>query len=290
MTLKFARFGSLGAEEPVVVVDDANGRTRHFSLLPLTQDIDSAFLSRDFVAETQLALDAGRLPAVGPSARIGAPVARPGAVVGIGLNYAAHAAESGLEPPASPVVFLKPANTVAGPYDEFPGLPGSEQLDWEVELGLVIGRHAHLLADEHEAQAAVAGYVLANDLSERSLQLGGAGGQWTKGKSLPGSTPLGPWLVPAVGADGTPFDVSSLPLATRVNGVECQRSTTADMVFRAAFLVHHVSQFMALEPGDVIITGTPEGVAMSGRFEYLKHGDVVEIEAPGLGAQRVVVG
>ena len=288
MSLKFARFGAPGAEEPVVIVDDADGHAQYFSLLPLTRDIDSAFLAGDFVAATQAALDAGELPRLVPAGRVGAPVARPANVVGIGLNYAAHAAESGLEPPASPVVFLKPSNSVAGPYDEFPGLPGSRKLDWEVELGLVIGRHAHLLADEQEAQAAIAGYVLANDLSERELQLGGAGGQWTKGKSLPGSTPLGPWLVPAVAPDGTHFDVDSLPLSTRVNGVECQRSTTADMVFRAAHLVHHVSQFMALEPGDVIITGTPEGVAMSGRFEYLKSGDVVEIEAPGLGAQRIV--
>jgi 2-keto-4-pentenoate hydratase/2-oxohepta-3-ene-1,7-dioic acid hydratase in catechol pathway len=197
------------------------------------------------------------------------------------MNYAAHAAESGSAPPQIPVVFLKPANTVAGPFDAAPIPPFSAKYDWEVELGVVVGREASYLSSIEDAEKCIAGYLTANDLSERAYQLPGAAGQWTKGKSLPSSTPLGPWLVPADELDG-----GSLRLRSWVNGQPRQDSSTSDLIFGIATLVHHLSQYMLLEPGDVILTGTPEGVALSGRFPFIQPGDVVELEIDGLGRQR----
>lgn len=282
MNIKLARLGERGKEEPAVVTTDSNGDEKYFSLTPLTRDVDGVFLANEGISRTRQALSAGTLPELSASGvRIGAPVARPGAIVCIGMNYAAHAAESGAAPPEIPVVFLKPTNTISGPFDAAPIPPSSEKYDWEVELGVVIGREASYLADPAEAMDYVAGYVVANDLSERDYQLPGAAGQWTKGKSLPASTPLGPWLVPA-----DEIDPGRLRLRSLVNGDVRQDSSTADLIFDVATLVHHVSQYMLLEPGDVILTGTPEGVALSGRFPYLQPGDVVELDIEGLGRQR----
>lgn len=282
MNIKLARLGERGKEEPAVVTIDANGDEKYFSLTPLTRDVDGVFLANEGISRTRQALSAGTLPELSASGlRIGAPVARPGAIVCIGMNYAAHAAESGAAPPEIPVVFLKPTNTISGPFDAAPIPPSSEKYDWEVELGVVIGREVSYLADFAEAMDYVAGYVIANDLSERDYQLPGAAGQWTKGKSLPASTPLGPWLVPA-----DQIDPGRLRLRSLVNGEVRQDSSTADLIFDVATLVHHVSQYMLLEPGDVILTGTPEGVALSGRFPYLQPGDVVELDIEGLGRQR----
>lgn len=282
MNIKLARLGERGKEEPAVVTIDANGDEKYFSLTPLTRDVDGVFLANEGISRTRQALSAGTLPELSASGlRIGAPVARPGAIVCIGMNYAAHAAESGAAPPEIPVVFLKPTNTISGPFDAAPIPPSSEKYDWEVELGVVIGREVSYLADPAEAMDYVAGYVVANDLSERDYQLPGAAGQWTKGKSLPASTPLGPWLVPA-----DEIDPGRLRLRSLVNGEVRQDSSTADLIFDVATLVHHVSQYMLLEPGDVILTGTPEGVALSGRFPYLQPGDVVELDIEGLGRQR----
>lgn len=281
--MKIMRLGESGSEQPAVLVDAEDGSSRCFSLLPLTPDIDGAFLASGGVGRVRDALAAGELPELEGAAalRVGSPVARPGSVVGIGMNYAAHAAESGAEPPAIPVVFLKPSNTVTGPYDPAPLPPRSTRYDWEVELGIVIGREASYLDSTVEAAACIAGYVTANDLSEREYQLPGAAGQWTKGKSLPGSTPLGPWLVPAEETDG-----GNLRLRSWVNGEPRQDSSSSELIFDAATLVHHCSQYMRLEPGDVILTGTPQGVALSGRFPYLQPGDVVEVEVESLGRQR----
>lgn len=282
MTLKFARLGTAGNEQPAVIAQDADGTEKYFSLTALTNDIDGGFLASDGIDRTREALDKGKLPEISPEGlRIGAPVARPGAVVAIGLNYTAHAAESGATPPEVPVVFLKPTNTIAGPFDAAPIPPSSEKYDWEVELAIVIGKEASYLSSTSEAEACIAGYAVANDLSEREYQIPGAAGQWTKGKSLPGSTPLGPWLVPA-----SDIDAGNLRLQTLVNGEGRQDSNTSDMIFGPATIVHHLSQYMVLEPGDVIITGTPEGVALSGRFPFIQAGDVVELEIEGLGRQR----
>ncbi len=282
MNMKFARLGTAGNEKPVVIAQDANGTEKYFSLDPLTKDINGEFFATDGMTRTWEALAAGNLPEISAEGlRIGSPIARPGSVVCIGLNYTAHAAESGATPPESPVVFLKPSNTVSGPFDAAPIPPSSEKYDWEVELGIVIGREASYLSSTDEAADCIAGYVVANDLSERDYQLPGAAGQWTKGKSLPQSTPLGPWLVPA-----DQLDAGHLGLRTWVNGEIRQSSDTSDMIFDVRTIVHHLSQYMVLEPGDVILTGTPEGVALSGRFPYIQPGDVVELEVDGLGRQR----
>ena len=281
--MRIMRLGEIGSEQPAVLTPSADGADRYFSLLPLTADVNGAFLAAGGLDKVRAALEAGELPVLERAAelRVGSPVARPGSVVGIGMNYAAHAAESGAEPPTIPVVFLKPSNTVTGPFDPAPLPPRSTQYDWEVELGIVIGREASYLGSTEEAAACIAGYVTANDFSEREYQLPGAAGQWTKGKSLPGSTPLGPWLVPAAKTDG-----GNLRLRSWVNGEPRQDSTSAELIFDAPTLIHHCSQYMRLEPGDVILTGTPQGVALSGRFPYLQPGDVVEVEVEGLGRQR----
>ncbi|WP_171027100.1 fumarylacetoacetate hydrolase family protein [Pseudarthrobacter sp. NamB4] len=281
--MKIMRLGDIGKEQPAVMVASAEGPAQYYSLLPLTRDVDGAFLAGGGVGKVRDALEAATLPVLegAEGLRVGAPVARPGSIVGVGMNYAAHAAESGSAPPEIPVVFLKPSNTAAGPFDAAPIPPHSSRYDWEVELGIVIGREASYLESPEEAKACIAGYVTANDLSEREYQLPGAAGQWTKGKSLPGSTPLGPWLVPADDIDG-----GNLPLRSWVNGEPRQDSATSELIFDAPTLVHHCSQYMRLEPGDVILTGTPEGVALSGRFPYLQPGDLVEVEVEGLGRQR----
>jgi 2,4-diketo-3-deoxy-L-fuconate hydrolase len=213
--------------------------------------------------------------------RIGAPLARPGAVICIGLNYGAHAAESGAAPPEHPVLFLKTPNTVGGPHDPVAIPRGSTRTDWEVELGVVIGRYASYLDSPADSLGHVAGFVVADDLSEREFQLDLSGGQWSKGKCAPGFSPTGPWLV-------TPDEVDhrALRLRSSVNGEPRQDSSTADMIFDVEFLVWHLSQYLALEPGDLVLTGTPEGVGLSGRFPYLRPGDVVELEIEGLGRQR----
>ncbi|MDR6639522.1 2-keto-4-pentenoate hydratase/2-oxohepta-3-ene-1,7-dioic acid hydratase in catechol pathway [Paenarthrobacter nitroguajacolicus] len=280
--MKFARLGPAGYEQPAVIVKDADGVDQYFSVAALTEDIDGGFLASGGISRARKALESGELPAISAKGlRLGAPVARPGSLVCIGMNYAAHAAESGSAPPQIPVVFLKPSNTVAGPFDAAPIPPSSEKYDWEVELGIVVGKEASYLSSVADAVECIAGYLVANDLSEREYQISGAAGQWTKGKSLPSSTPLGPWLVPADEVDG-----GALRLRSWVNDEPRQDSNTADLIFDAATLVHHVSQYMLLEPGDIILTGTPEGVALSGRFPYIQPGDVVELEIEGLGRQR----
>jgi 2-keto-4-pentenoate hydratase/2-oxohepta-3-ene-1,7-dioic acid hydratase in catechol pathway len=252
------------------------------SIAALTDDIDGRFLASDGPARVAAALVADSLPPIeGARLRIGAPIARPGAIVCVGMNYAAHAAESGSEPPESPVIFLKAPNTVTGPYDRLTLPRNSRKTDWEVELGVVIGRSASYVATPEEALDHVAGYVVANDLSEREFQLELSGGQWSKGKIAPGFTPLGPWL-----ATPDEVDPQDLTLRSFVNGDTRQDSTTADQLFDVAFVIHHISQFATLDPGDLILTGTPEGVGLSGRFPYLRAGDLVEVEIDGLGRQR----
>jgi 2-keto-4-pentenoate hydratase/2-oxohepta-3-ene-1,7-dioic acid hydratase in catechol pathway len=276
--MKFARLGESGSEIPVVLDGD-----RRLDLRPLTSDVDGSFLADDPVGRTSTAIAAGLLPEL-PGAdalRIGAPIARPSAVVCIGMNYAAHAAESGATPPSIPVMFLKTPNTVVGPNDAVTIPRGSEKTDWEVELGIVIGRRAAYLDSPAQAADHIAGFVTANDVSERTFQLEVSGGQWSKGKCAPGFNPTGPWLV-------TPDEVDpqALRLQSRVNGEPRQDSSTADMIFPVDHIVWHLSQFLTLEPGDLVLTGTPQGVALSGRFPYLAPGDIVDIEIEGVGAQR----
>ncbi|WP_144881955.1 fumarylacetoacetate hydrolase family protein [Microbacterium paraoxydans] len=276
--MKFARLGTPGAEIPVLLEGD-----RYLDLRPVTSDVNGDFLAGDFVARVAAARDAGELSELPDAAtmRIGAPIARPSAVICIGMNYAAHAAESGSEPPTIPIIFLKTPNTVVGPNDTVTIPRGSEKTDWEVELGIVIGTRTAYLDSPDESMAHVAGFVAANDVSERDFQMAVSGGQWSKGKIAFGFNPTGPWLV-------TPDEVDHQALGLRsfVNGEPRQDSNTSDMIFTVEQIVHHLSQYVTLEPGDLILTGTPQGVALSGKYPYLAAGDVVEIEIDGLGRQR----
>lgn len=275
--MKLQRVGAAGAERPVVIDGE-----QAYDLSPLTRDIDGAFLAGDGISVVAGALNAGTLPEVNISGeRVGAPIARPQAVWCIGMNYAAHAAESGSEPPKVPVLFFKTPNTIVGPHDDVLIPRGSAKTDWEVELAVVIGARARYLESPDEALKYVAGYTISNDVSERAFQLEESGGQWSKGKCCETFNPLGPALVPA--AELNPKD---LRLRSFVNGEPRQDSSTADLIFDVAYAVWHLSQYAVLEPGDVINTGTPEGVALSGRFPYLRPGDVVELEIEGIGRMR----
>ena len=281
--MRFSRLGEAGQEIPVVSVDD-----RHLDLRPLVADlggdIGPAFFAGDGPSRVARAVADGNLSplAVAADVRIGSPVARPGKVVCIGLNYADHAAESGLAIPAEPVVFMKDPGTVVGPFDDVLIPRRSLKTDWEVELGVVIGRRARYLDSADAALAHVAGYAVSHDVSEREFQLE-RGGQWDKGKSCETFNPLGPELVTP---DEVP-DPQGLRLSLTVNGVKRQDGTTADMVFSVAHVIWYLSQFMVLEPGDLLNTGTPAGVALGlPDTPYLRAGDVVELEIAGLGTSR----
>jgi 2,4-didehydro-3-deoxy-L-rhamnonate hydrolase len=222
------------------------------------------------------------LPDVPADARWAACIPRPGKVVCIGLNYSDHAAEVGAKLPKEPIVFLKGTNAVVGPYDDVLIPRRSQKTDWEVELGIVIGREARYLDAVQDAPAHIAGYCIVHDVSEREFQTE-RGGQWTKGKSCDTFAPTGPWIA-------TPdeiADVEALSLELDVNGVRRQTGNTASMIFQPAVLVHYLSQFMTLEPGDLIATGTPPGVGMAMTPPtFLKAGDVVELRVAHLGVQR----
>ncbi|MBN6037181.1 fumarylacetoacetate hydrolase family protein [Amycolatopsis sp. 195334CR] len=278
--MQLLRLGDPGAERPFV--RSAGGVL--YDLSPLTADIDGAFLAADGLSRARAAVEAGELPSASESGqRVGPPIARPGKVVCVGLNYRRHAEETGAPIPDEPVLFMKAPDVVVGPHDPVLVPRGSTATDWEVELGVVIGKTARYLDRPDDALAHVAGYVISHDVTERAYQFE-RGGTWDKGKSCENFNPLGPWLVPAEDV-GDPQD---LALSLTVNGVVRQQSTTKDMIFTVAEVVHYLSQFMVLRPGDLINTGTPEGVAL-GRPEpkpYLRAGDVVELEIAGLGTQR----
>ncbi|MFF7632803.1 fumarylacetoacetate hydrolase family protein [Kitasatospora sp. NPDC008050] len=281
--MKLLRVGPPGAERPIVLGPDDTA----YDLSGRTPDLDGAFLSRLDTAELTGALGRGELPVVDLAGqRIGAPVVRPGKVVCVGLNYRDHAAEAGAAIPAEPVLFLKAGNTVVGPDDEVLVPRGSTKTDYEVELAVVIGRTARYLESEEQAAAVIAGYTISNDVTERAFQLE-RGGQWDKGKCCETFNPLGPYLV-------TPEelgDPQALELRLWVNGELRQDGRTAEMIFPVLEVIRYISQFMVLEPGDVVTTGTPAGVTM-GRpgTAFLQPGDVLELEVSGLGRQRQVLG
>ncbi|MFE1551499.1 fumarylacetoacetate hydrolase family protein [Streptomyces sp. NPDC058718] len=277
--MKLLRLGAPGAERPAVLTDD--GRTR--DLTGMTDDIDGPFLASGGVERVRAALRAGTLPVLDTTGlRVGPPVARPGKVVCIGLNYRDHAEETGAPVPERPVVFMKDPGTVVGPYDTVLVPRGSEKTDWEVELAVVIGRRARYLDGPADAAGVVAGFAVSNDVSERAFQLE-LSPQWDLGKSCETFNPLGPWLVTA---DEVP-DPQALGLRLSVNGVARQDGTTKNMVFPVAHIVWYLSQYMVLEPGDVINTGTPAGVALGlPGTPYLRAGDTVELGIDGLGSQR----
>ena len=278
--MKLLRVGEPGREIPAVRSDDG----RILDISELTADVDGAFLAGDGVERVRAALAAGTLPELPNAAelRIGAPVARPGKVVCIGLNYRDHAEETGAKIPERPVVFMKAPYTVVGPQDTVLIPRGSTKTDYEVELAVVIGRTARYLESPEAALEHVAGYALSNDVSEREFQIEYSA-QWDLGKSCETFNPLGPWLVTPDEAG----DPGKLGLRLSVNGERRQDGSTANLIFDVAYVVWYLSRYMLLEPGDVINTGTPAGVAL-GRADkpYLRPGDVVELEIDGLGTAR----
>jgi 2,4-diketo-3-deoxy-L-fuconate hydrolase len=278
--MRLVRLGSAGSETPGVLVDDDT----FVDLSDVASDFDEKFFGSGALAGLGAIVAervaAGRTEAVG-GRRFGAPIARPHQILCIGLNYSDHAAETGQAVPAEPILFTKSPNTLIGPNDDVLIPRRSVKTDWEVELGIVIGSHASYLADETEAAAAIAGYVLVNDVSEREWQTE-RGGQWSKGKSAPTFNPAGPWLV-------TPDeigDVLALDMWLDVDGTRRQTGSTSTMIFSPAFIVHYLSQFLALEPGDLINTGTPPGVGMGQNPPtYLHGGETMTLGITRLGTQ-----
>ncbi|MBY3791521.1 fumarylacetoacetate hydrolase family protein [Rhodococcus fascians] len=278
------RIGEHGSEKPVARVDE-----RHYvDLSDVVDDVDEAFFGsgglervRIVVAERAAAGDVHEFA----GERIGAPIARPHQILCIGLNYSDHAAETGQAVPAEPILFTKSPNTLVGPNDDVRLPRGATKPDWEVELGIVIGERTSYLDSPEQARRCIAGYVVVNDVSERAFQLE-RGGQWAKGKSAETFNPAGPWLVTTDEID----DVLALGMWLDVNGVRKQDGSTGTMIFDPYVIVHYLSQFLVLEPGDLINTGTPPGVGMGFTPpQWLQVGDVVELGIDGLGAQRQTV-
>lgn len=274
------RLGPIGAERPAARLDDDT----YVDLADVIDDIDEHFFASGRIAELPALIDERR--ARGEvrrfdGERIGSPIARPHQILGIGLNFTDHAAEAGQRVPDEPILFMKSPNTLVGPNDDVRLPRTSEKADWEVELGIVIGRRTSYLERVEDAADAIAGFCVVNDVSERSFQTE-RGGQWSKGKSAETFNPTGPWLV-------TPdeIDVADLGMWLDVNGTRRQTGSTATMVFDPYVIVHHLSQFMVLEPGDLIDTGTPPGVGMGQTPPvFLRPGDVMELGIDGLGSQR----
>ncbi|WP_170560630.1 fumarylacetoacetate hydrolase family protein [Ruegeria atlantica] len=274
--MKLLRYGPKGAEKPGILASDGSVR----DLSGVVDDISGDTLG-DAVLEKLRAIDVDSLPVVDGDPRIGPCVGNVGKFICIGLNYADHAAESGMELPAEPVIFFKATSAIIGPNDTVEIPRGSVKTDWEVELGVVIGKEAKYVS-EAEAMDHVAGYCVVNDLSERDFQLHRSG-QWVKGKSADTFGPIGPWLVTR---DEVP-DPQNLPMYLEVNGRRYQDGSTKTMHFGVATVISHLSQFMSLQPGDVVSTGTPPGVGMGQEPQnYLKPGDTMELGIEGLGVQR----
>lgn len=274
--MRLVRIGDFGGEVPAVVAVDGSYR----DVSAMIDDFDPAFFAGDGM-ERLRGLDSGSLPVV--SGRIGAPIARPSTILCVGLNYVDHANESSMKVPEEPILFTKAPNCLVGPYDDVRIPRGATKVDYEVELAVVIGKQCRYLESPEQALSHIAGFAISNDVSEREWQLNRGSGQWIKGKSCETFNPCGPVLV-------TPDEVdlsAGLDLWCDVNGERRQTGSTHDMIFNVATILHHVSQFMVLEPGDLVNTGTPPGVAM-GMAEpgYLHAGDVMTLGVTGLGEQR----
>ncbi len=277
--MKLIRFGAFGEEKPGVLLGD-----QRKDVSSLCADFDGKFFQSGGLERLRqtVALRGAQLPDVPASARWGACVARPGKVVCVGLNYTDHAKESGAEVPKEPVLFLKGSNTVVGPFDDVLIPRRSQKTDWEVELGVIIGKDARYLESPERAREHIAGYTISHDVSEREFQMERAG-QWTKGKSCDTFNPIGPFLA----TEAEVANPMNLALELSVNGERRQTGNTKTMVFDVFFIVHYISQFMTLEAGDLISTGTPPGVGLGMKPpRYLKAGDVVELSITDLGTQR----
>lgn len=282
--MKLMRIGAAGAERPVVRVDDAT----YVDVSDVTDTYGEAFFGSGGLGRVRAAFDervaSGQVRRFAGE-RVGAPIARPHQILCIGLNYSDHAAETGATVPAEPVLFTKSPNTLVGPDDDVRIPRGSTKTDWEVELGIVIGSRTSYLDSPEAARDVIAGFCVVNDVSERAFQMERSG-QWSKGKSAETFNPAGPWLVTP---DEIP-DVLALPMWLEVNGIRRQDGTTANMIFDPYVVVHHLSQFMVLEPGDLINTGTPAGVGLGMKPPtFLAPGDVMTLGIEGLGSQRQTV-
>lgn len=277
--MKLMRLGEPGAEQPAMELDDTL-----FDLSPHLRDFDGEFFASDGMRYVrELAEATGQLqPLDSAGHRIAPCIATPSKIVGVGLNYADHAREAGLEPPAEPIFFLKAPSSLAGPYDPIRFPAGATKVDWEVELGVVMAKTARHLPDPETAADAVAGYCIANDISERTFQFRGAS-QWSMGKSADTFCPVGPWLVPS---EDVP-DRTGWRLQSRVNGDLLQNGEISEMIFTIEHLVWSASQYMTLLPGDLILSGTPAGVALGRPDEpYLREGDLLETSITCLGEQK----
>jgi 2-keto-4-pentenoate hydratase/2-oxohepta-3-ene-1,7-dioic acid hydratase in catechol pathway len=277
--MKLLRYGPLGQEKPGLMDDQGNIRC----LSAVVSDIDGDTLSANNLAKLAV-LDVDTLPIVDGNPRLGACVGKVGKFLCIGLNYADHAAESGMTIPNEPEVFTKATSAISGPNDDIIKPRNSDKLDWEVELAIVIGKHASYV-DEKEAHEYIAGYCVCNDVSERTFQLE-KGSQWDKGKGCDTFGPIGPWLV----TSDEVKDPNNLSMWLEVNGKTFQDGNTKTMVFKPAYIVSYLSQFMSLQPGDVISTGTPPGVGLGQTPPlYLNPGDKIALSIEGLGTQQQIV-
>jgi 2-keto-4-pentenoate hydratase/2-oxohepta-3-ene-1,7-dioic acid hydratase in catechol pathway len=277
--MKLIRFGAINEEKPGVLLADGT----KIDVSAFGQDYDEAFFGSNGINKLQAWLGANQnnCPVIGDDVRVGPPLSRPSKIVCVGLNYAKHAAESGMDIPEEPVLFFKASSAIVGPFDPIVIPKGSEKTDWEVELAVVIGQKASYVS-EADALNHIAGYVLHNDVSERAYQLERSG-QWVKGKSCDTFAPIGPFIV-------TPDEIgdpNNLNLWLKLNGEEMQNSSTSDFIFNLQYIVSYISQFMTLLPGDIISTGTPFGVGLGlTPPRYLQDGDVVELGIEGLGVSK----
>ena len=278
--MRLIRLGERGREIPGVQMSDSSVV---LDASPVTSDFGPEFFASGGIERLRTAVKSGKLaPLHDTSLRIGAPIGKPEKIICIGLNYRNHAIESGMEVPKEPIIFMKAPNTIVGPHDDVCIPRKSQKTDWEIELAVVMGSTASYLSSPADALGCVAGYAISNDVSEREFQLE-RGGQWDKGKSCATFNPLGPWLVTT---DEVP-DPQSLNMFLEVNGQRVQNENTSDMIFSVSHLIWYISQFMVLEPGDVVNTGTPAGVGLGLRPpRYLSAGDEMRLGIDGLGEQR----
>ena len=274
--MKLLRIGSNGNEKPAAL--DKNGKIRDIS--SILSDLEPRTLNFKNISKLQ-ETNLSDLPEISSNKRIGSCVANPGKFIAIGLNYSDHAAETGAEPPTEPIVFMKATSCISGPNDNIELVSGSKKLDWEVELGIVIGKEAKHVK-ENQSQDYILGYCLVNDLSEREWQIEKMG-QWVKGKSHDTYGPIGPYLV----TKDEISDVNNLNMSLDLNGIRMQTGNTNTMIFNVDKIVSYVSKFMSLQPGDIITTGTPPGVGMGMKpQQFLKAGDVLKLNIDNLGEQN----